>query len=140
MSKPKPLIALTAGRRNLATEAGAMQTVVAGCDVQYTKAVLRAGGAPLLVPCVTDPDALESVVARVDAVLLTGGGDVSPIEFGEEPHPKTALQDPARDRMELTLARLAVESGVPLLGICRGIQTLNVALGGTLIQDIPSQV
>lgn len=136
----KPLIALTCGRRNLATEAGALQTVLTGCDMQYVDAVVRAGGAPLLVPCVSDPQILEAVAGRTDGVLLTGGGDVSPMEYGEEPHPKTSLQDPVRDALELGLARLAVERGLPLLGVCRGIQTLNIALGGTLVQDIPSQV
>jgi len=140
VSTTKPLIALSAGRRNLAADAGSLQTVLTGCDIQYAEAVVRAGGAPLIIPCVWESAALAAIIGRVDAILLTGGGDIAPMEFGEEPHPRTALQDPARDAIELELTRLAVERGLPLLGVCRGIQTLNVALGGTLIQDIPSQV
>ena len=75
-----------------------------------------------------------------DGVLLSGGGDIDPALFGEEPHAATAEIEPERDRVELTLARWVVERDIPFLAICRGIQVLNVALGGSLLQDIPSQV
>ena len=76
----------------------------------------------------------------VDGLLLTGGGDIVSLVYGEEPHPKAAGQDPVRDGAEFAAVRIALERGLPILGICRGIQSLNVALGGTLVQDVPSQV
>ena len=81
-----------------------------------------------------DPD---EVLARVDGVLLTGGLDVDPVLYGEAPHPTTDAA-PERDAFELPLARAAVKRDVPLFAICRGVQVLNVAEGGTLFQDIPS--
>ena len=77
---------------------------------------------------------------ELDGVLLTGGGDIDPAHYKAAPHPKTAPPDQVRDRFELELARLALQSGLPMLGVCRGLQVINVAAGGTLIQDIPSEV
>jgi gamma-glutamyl-gamma-aminobutyrate hydrolase PuuD len=111
-----------------------------GCDVDYVKSVMRSGGAPLLLPFLSDGDSIAASLAVADGVLMTGGGDINPLHYGEEPHPKTYYQDPARDEMEFELARRSVELGKPVLGICRGIQALNVAFGGTLVQDIPSQI
>lgn len=106
----------------------------------YVDAVLRAGGAPLLLPPVQDEPTLHALYARLDGVLLAGGGDIEPKHYGAEPHPRLGTIDALRDTAELPLARWAVADGKPILGICRGIQVLNVALGGTLYQDIPSQV
>jgi gamma-glutamyl-gamma-aminobutyrate hydrolase PuuD len=136
----KPLILVTTGRQNPATPRGEVQFVTTGCDLDYATATVRAGGAPLLFPCVEDAEAIAAAVAAVDGVMLTGGGDVVSLEYGEEPHPASKLQDPTRDAMELAVTRHALERGVPILGICRGAQVLNVALGGTLIQDIASEV
>jgi gamma-glutamyl-gamma-aminobutyrate hydrolase PuuD len=140
----RPVIAVTVGRRNQATPRSEIQTVVTGCDVDYIEAVVRAGGIPLLAPTTATRAAVEAMAAntldRVDALLLTGGGDILSLAYGEEPHPRLNYQDPARDEIEFAFARLAVERGLPVLGVCRGIQVLNVALGGTLFQDIPSQV
>ena len=83
-----------------------------------------------------DPEVIASSMAAIDGLLLSGGGDIVSLAFGEEPHPRNALQDPARDRMEFDAIRLATEQRMPILGICRGIQILNVALGGTLAQHI----
>lgn len=86
-----------------------------------------------------ETDALPAALAGCDGVLLTGGEDVDPVEYGEaERHPTVELA-PVRDRYELALARLALRQDLPLFAICRGAQVLNVAAGGTLIQDIPSQ-
>jgi putative glutamine amidotransferase len=87
-----------------------------------------------------DEKALRAVLNRLDGVLLSGGGDIDPALFGEDAHPATCEIEPDRDRVELTLARRVVERNVPFLAICRGLQVLNVALGGSLVQDIPSQV
>jgi len=83
-------------------------------------------------------DVLPAALDECDGLLLTGGVDVDPSEYGEAPHPTVEL-DPARDDYELALARLAIEKDMPLLAICRGSQVLNVAAGGSLIQDLPSQ-
>src|SRR5690606_20582723 len=105
----------------------------------YIDAVAAAGGAPFLIPLVEDEAVLRALYERIDGLLLAGGGDVEPRHYGEEPIPALGSVDPLRDRVELTLARWAVAEGKPVLGICRGIQVLNVALGGSLYQDIPSQ-
>lgn len=94
----------------------------------------------MLLPFLSDEDSVRVAVERLDGLLLSGGGDIVSLAYGEEPHPKSHYQDPARDEMEFALVRAALERNIPILGICRGIQTLNVALGGTLVQDIESQV
>ena len=136
----KPLIVITAGRRNLSAIAGEVQTALTGCDVDYVSSVLRAGGAPLLLPYLADNEAIETALRVADGLLLPGGGDVVSLAYGEEPHRKSVYQDPVRDEMELEVFRRAMEQNLPILGICRGIQVINVALGGTLVQDIPLQV
>jgi putative glutamine amidotransferase len=100
----------------------------------YVESVKRAGGEPLVLSNSDDPAA---VLDRVDGLLLTGGLDVDPALYGEAPH-QTTNTAPDRDRFEVPLARAAVERDVPLFAICRGVQVLNVAEGGTLVQDIPS--
>ncbi len=103
-------------------------------------AIAAAGGLPVLIPTGLDEDTLRATYEAMDAVLLPGGVDVDPIHYGQERHPLTIQIDDKRDALELTIARWAVDDDAPVLGICRGHQVLNVALGGTLIQDIPSQV
>lgn len=106
----------------------------------YVDAIVRAGGAPLLIPPVQDEATLRVLYERLDGVLFAGGGDIAPSHYGAPPHEKLGLVDPLRDGAELPMARWAVAEGKPVLGICRGVQVLNVALGGTLYQDIPSQI
>lgn len=137
---PKPLILITAGRLNRPAAIQEVQDVWTGCDTDYVDSVTRAGGAPLLLPRIGDAEAVISAVDAVAGLLLTGGGDVCALAYGEEPHPSLTLQDPVRDEMELVAARRALERGIPILGICRGLQLLNVAAGGTLVQDIKTQV
>lgn len=136
----KPVIVITAGRQNLYTPRREAQSVWTGCDVNYVKSVLRSGGTPVLLPFLADRDSVHAALEAADGLLLSGGGDIVSLTYGEEPHPKSIYQDPVRDEMEFEVARFAVEKGLPVLGICRGIQVLNVAMGGTLVQDIPSQV
>ncbi len=107
---------------------------------KYAEGVLQAGGVPLIVPHNLDEASLRAVLDRIDGVLLSGGGDIDPAVFSEDAHPATGEIESDRDRVELTLTRWVVDSDMPLLAICRGIQVLNVALGGSLVQDIPSQV
>lgn len=104
----------------------------------YLESVRRAGGEPMEVA-----DTLESpasIVARVQGVMLTGGGDVDPALYHEGPHDTYEPAEPGRDAFEIGLAQAAVAADLPLLAICRGMQVLNVAMGGSLVQDIPSQV
>ena len=108
--------------------------------VANVKAVERAGGLPILIPCDLEPENLREVYERVDAILLPGGGDVDPVTYDADRNPETGFTDIQRDNAEITLARWAAEEDRPLFGICRGQQIVNVALGGTLIQDIPTQV
>jgi putative glutamine amidotransferase len=136
----KPLIAITVGKQNPRTPTGEVQAVTTGCNVNYVNAVVRAGGAPVLLPRIADADAIRTVVESADGLLLTGGGDVVSLAYGEEPHLTSKYQDPVRDEMELEATRAALDAELPILGVCRGLQLLNVARGGTLIQDIPSQV
>ena len=109
-------------------------------SLTYVQALQRAGAAPFLIPHMPDAGALRALFARLDGLLLPGGGDVDPAQYGESRHDKCGEPSAARDGTELNLARWAVEAGLPLLAICRGIQVLNVALGGTLYQDIEAQV
>lgn len=104
-----------------------------------TRAVVRAGGLPVLIPTGLGEDDLRDLYERLDGILLPGGPDVDPAVFGEEAHPTVRI-DRDRDAIELPIARWAVADDLPLFGICRGHQVINVALGGDLIQDIPSQV
>jgi putative glutamine amidotransferase len=106
----------------------------------YVDAILRAGGAPMLIPPVQDEATLRALYERLDGVLLAGGGDIEPVHYGDEPHPQLGTLDRLRDTAELPMARWATAEGKPVLGICRGVQVINVALGGTLWQDLPSQV
>ena len=104
----------------------------------YLEAVRRAGGEPRVL----DPsrENAQEAIAGIDGLLLTGGGDVDPTLYGQSAHPSTKTVPPDRDRFELELARGALAADLPLLGICRGQQVMNVASGGTLVQDIPSEV
>jgi putative glutamine amidotransferase len=102
----------------------------------YVAAVQQAGGVPVLFVPQHDARAQDALLERIDGVLLTGGGDVDPARFGEVAHPTVSDVSPARDALEIELARRATERHLPLLAICRGIQVLNVALGGSLHQDV----
>jgi putative glutamine amidotransferase len=104
----------------------------------YLESLRRAGGEPIeVVLGAEDPGQLLS---RVDGLMLTGGGDVDPALYGETANATFEAAETGRDAFEIALARAAVKRGIPLLAICRGMQVLNVAMGGTLVQDIPSEI
>ncbi len=109
-----------------------------GNNQSYAQALIGVGLAPLLIPPMDDA-ALESVCARLDGLLLSGGEDLDPARYGEERLPVCGPLEPERDAMELALTRMALARDLPTLGICRGMQTLNVARGGTLYQDLEAQ-
>ena len=125
------------GRRDQSSRSG---SPVFAQKRTYVEAVATAGGAPVVIPLNLDEGALRAIYERLDGLLLAGGEDVHPRHYGEAIHEKCGQRDNARDTVELTLARWALAEGLPVLGICRGIQVLNVAAGGTLYQDIASQV
>ena len=104
----------------------------------YLESIRRAGGEPLEVG--GDGESAADIVARVGGVMLVGGGDVDPVLYGETPHATFKSAEEGRDAFEIALAKAAVEANVPILAICRGMQVLNVAMGGTLVQDIPSEI
>jgi putative glutamine amidotransferase len=102
----------------------------------YPEAIERAGGVPVIVPLLR-PDAIAALLDRVDGVCLPGGPDVQPSAYGEEPHPQLGPTEPRVDAVELALVKAADRRNLPILGICRGMQLLNVARGGTLHQHLP---
>ncbi len=106
-------------------------------NAAYSKSIIAAGGIPLIIPLGVEEDAAQ-ILALTDGLLLSGGYDVHPFLFGAEPSPKLGKIHPARDTVELALIEAAFIRKMPIFGICRGIQILNVALGGTLYQDIDS--
>ncbi len=110
-----------------------------GNNRAYVKAVEQAGGIPVLIPHFDDLTALEPLCSRLDGLLLPGGADIHPRNYGEEPSPLLGEVDEEEDRLDLALARYFLEMDLPILGICRGVQLLNVAIRGTLYQDITDQ-
>lgn len=106
----------------------------------YYQSVLQAGGIPFIIPPFSDTDKLGALLDRLDGIIFSGGGDINPLLLGEEPIKELHGITPQRDRQELLLARMAYDRQIPMLGICKGIQTINAALGGTLYQDIHSQM
>jgi putative glutamine amidotransferase len=111
-----------------------------GQNQTYLQALTRAGATPLLIPHLVDETPLRSLYDLLDGLLLPGGVDVDPARYGEARHEECGQSSPDQDETEIRLARWAVNEGKPLLAICRGIQVLNVTLGGSLYQDINSQI
>ena len=130
------MIGITAGE--VRATYGVWKEKAALVPVDYLRAVEAADGVPVIFPAIAD--AAAALLDRVDGLILTGGGDLDPTLFGEDPHPETQRPDPARDAFELALLDAAVAGDVPVLAICRGIQVLNVWRGGTLHQHLPDVV
>lgn len=105
----------------------------------YIRAVMQAGGVPVLIPSMLAKGGWDALYERLDGILLAGGGDIALEHFKGDDHPRIDGVDPLRDSVELNLFRAAVKDGKPFLGICRGIQIVNVGLGGTLYTHIPDQ-
>jgi putative glutamine amidotransferase len=130
-----PVIGVTTMRRE--NSAGIS---LASLEEAYVDALAQASACPVLIPNALSEDALDGLLPRLDGVLFTGGGDIETSYYSEEAHPKVSSVEPARDRLELILLKRVVQSGKPFLGICRGLQLINVGLGGTLYADIADQV
>lgn len=107
-------------------------------DFDYVDGVVQAGGVPVVLPAVAE--VAEEMAQSIDGLLLCGGTDLDPSYYGEEPVPELNETLPERDAFEMAILKHALKRGTPVFGICRGLQVLNVALGGTLYQDLPSQV
>ena len=126
-----PVIGISCGR----TSSGASSV-----STNYTDAVARVGGVPVIFPTVSDPALATRLIEKVDGVIFSGGPDLDPSYYGETVWNETVEIDTLRDVSDLMLMRAALASKKPIMAICRGEQLMNVVLGGTLIQDIPTQV
>ncbi len=112
-----------------------------GIGSLYAEAVWEAGGVPALMPCLGEADFVGDMLGRADGLLITGGADVAPLDYGAEPSPHLGAANPVRDATDrAVIAYAEANPNLPVLGICRGIQSYNAYTGGTLIQDIPSEV
>ena len=129
----KPLIGCTT---YLKAAHQAPQITMYGLMPAYTEAIRRAGGIPMLIPLGLDEEELTAIFERLDGLLLPGGGDIEPSQYAGTMHETVGGIHEDRDRVELFLARQAIEAKLPLLAICRGHQMLNVALGGSLWEDV----
>src|SRR5512141_2180431 len=131
----KPLIGITT---NQSTNAHGQSKVL--LQQAYVNAVIQAGGVPVLIPSLIAEDGWDTLYDRLDGILFSGGGDIGLEHFPGEPHPRIDDVDLSRDSIELKFVNAAATDGKPFLGICRGCQVVNVALGGTLYTHIPDQL
>jgi putative glutamine amidotransferase len=115
------------------------QRPIYGNNRTYVHAVESAGGLPILIPMLDDLSELQELLPRLDGILFSGGLDLQSSLYGAQPHPAEDEADPQLDQFEMAIASWALEEDIPVLGVCRGMQMLNVLSGGTLYQDIPSQ-
>ena len=135
----KPIIAISANREFVAFP-GAIGLDRTYINTAYNEAIYNAGGIPMIIPFIHDRTTLIPLFDHVDAVLLSGGSDVSPLLYGQQPKPSCGSIDPLIDQFNMALIETTLAMNKPLFGICRGMQMINVYCGGTLIQDIPSMV
>jgi putative glutamine amidotransferase len=133
----RPLIGITtrAGIRSVHNHERPIDYI----NSSYIQAVEDAGGIPILIPILQDHGALQTLLPRLDGLLLPGGLDIEPCHYQQQPHQLTGSPNPSIDTLELAVAHWAIQEKLPTLGICRGMQLLNVALGGDLYQDLGEQ-
>lgn len=110
-----------------------------GIELADTEAILAAGGLPVMLPHLIEEADLDEIAEHIDGLFLAGGYDIDPTLFGEEPHPNLGVIIPSRDAFELALAKKVLAMNKPILGVCRGAQILNIAVGGDMYQDITTQ-
>ncbi|ALS77630.1 gamma-glutamyl-gamma-aminobutyrate hydrolase family protein [Planococcus kocurii] len=128
----KPIIGLTAS-----LELGRDEY---GIEIADTEAILAAGGLPFMLCHLTEKADIDEIAEHIDGLFLAGGYDIDPTVFGEEPHPNLGVIIPSRDAFELALAKKVMALNKPILGVCRGAQVINIAVGGDMYQDISTQV
>ncbi len=135
---PKPLIGITGRRRTGDKLRGSLKVMNhLSFDVywvDYAKGIIAAGGIPIFLPLSLDP---SEIIPRLDGILMSGGADIDPERYGAEPEPELQAIEPIRDEFELSLLEEIYKRELPVAGICRGLQILNIHAGGTLFQDIP---
>ena len=135
----KPLIGITANTLvEGVKETGRRGDIENAVPQAYIDAIEDAGGLPLIVPLISNSSTIGQILDSLDGLLLTGGGDIDPGLYKEEPHRGLKVVDVGKDALEKALIARALSKDYPMLGICRGMQMINVVAGGTLIQDIPS--
>ena len=138
MVEQKPLIGITGRRRKGEMLRGSLKVMnhlpFDVYWVDYAQGVIAAGGVPVFLPLSLDP---AEIIPRLDGLLMSGGADIDPKRYGAEPEPELQSIEPARDEFELKILELVYESELPVAGICRGLQILNVHAGGSLYQDVP---
>jgi putative glutamine amidotransferase len=137
MSEKRPIIGCTTYRKRVPQR---RPIEIYGLMPSYVEAIVAGGGIPLLIPLGLSTEDMQAVLERIDGLVLPGGGDVEPELYGGQRHDTLWGINPERDHTELFMSRLAVKTQKPILAICRGIQVFNVALGGTLWEDIASLV
>lgn len=130
----RPIIGLTSGFKNID------ETVFSSIDYDYIMAVSEAGGLPITLPIVKENILTKNYMKEMDGLIFTGGEDISPLLYGENPISQIGAVSFVRDKFEMCLFKSAREHHLPIMGICRGMQLINVALGGTLYQDINKQI
>jgi putative glutamine amidotransferase len=131
----QPVIGISAYPRVVETATG--PTVLHTASRHYVESVVRAGGLPVILP-VVDPEDVPHALSVVHGILLTGGGDIQPSRYRAHPVAETRGVDPARDAFDVCLLETAIDAEIPILATCRGMQVLNVALGGSLVQHVPA--
>jgi putative glutamine amidotransferase len=131
----KPIIGITT---NQSSNSYGQPTILV--QQSYVRALMQAGGVPVLIPSMIAEDGWDAVYSRLDGILFSGGGDIALDHFPGDPHPRIDDVEPERDSVELKMLQAAASDGKPFLGICRGCQVMNVALGGTLYTHIPDQL
>ncbi len=136
-TRRRPLIGVPTGREKSQRFFGLPLYIM---NQTYVRTLETLGALPVLIPLQMSEATLRGIFDRLDGLLLPGGEDIDPGRYGEERHPQLGSTDHERDRTELLLAHWALESGMPILGVCRGVQVLNVICGGSLFQDLTSQM
>ena len=139
MNRPRPIIGIPT--QTLQSLGGVSAEIPPSwvMSQRYIQTLTNAGALPWLIPLVSDEETLRGIYESLDAVFLPGGADIDPASYGTAPHAMCDKTDRDRDRVELALAKWAVAEGKPVLGVCRGMQLINVALGGSLYQDLATQ-
>ena len=127
--KRRPLIGIS-------TDVSPKRTAV---NTAYVQSVILSGGIPYMIPVTDNVEVLRQIVSRLDGIVFTGGEDIQPMYYGDLPYEKLEEVSPARDTFDLMVLKMAADRNIPILGICRGLQLMNVAFGGTLYQDLPTQ-